>query len=152
MRLTRSIRFAAIVAAAALVLAACSSSKSSSTATSATTAATAGVVKDADTLHLAYLADMSVPDPDVFYDIEGNSVILSTLPTRTPASLTSDPSRRPLASPKRAFKCNFLRKGLMSPDAFRIRKMRTVIETSTSIPTRSWLSDTVFVVLGMAFI
>lgn len=30
-----------------------------------------------DTLRLPYLADMSVPDPDVFYDIEGNSVILN---------------------------------------------------------------------------
>ncbi|MDQ1710241.1 MAG: peptide/nickel transport system substrate-binding protein, partial [Frankiaceae bacterium] len=29
------------------------------------------------TLHLAYLADMSVPDPDVFYDIDGNALILS---------------------------------------------------------------------------
>ena len=28
-------------------------------------------------LRIPYLADMSVPDPDVFYDIEGNSVILN---------------------------------------------------------------------------
>ena len=30
-----------------------------------------------DTLRVGFLADMSVPDPDIFYDIEGNSVILS---------------------------------------------------------------------------
>jgi len=30
-----------------------------------------------DVLRIPYLADMSVPDPDVFYDIEGNSVILN---------------------------------------------------------------------------
>jgi peptide/nickel transport system substrate-binding protein len=29
-------------------------------------------------LRIPYLADMSVPDPDVFYDVEGNSVILNT--------------------------------------------------------------------------
>jgi peptide/nickel transport system substrate-binding protein len=32
---------------------------------------------DPDTLTVPFLADMSVPDPDVFYDIEGNSVILA---------------------------------------------------------------------------
>jgi len=31
-----------------------------------------------DVLRIPYLADMSVPDPDVFYDVEGNSVILNT--------------------------------------------------------------------------
>jgi peptide/nickel transport system substrate-binding protein len=31
----------------------------------------------ADTLRIPFLADMNVPDPDIFYDIEGNSVILS---------------------------------------------------------------------------
>jgi peptide/nickel transport system substrate-binding protein len=30
-----------------------------------------------DTLRIPYLADMSVPDPDVFYDVEGNAVILN---------------------------------------------------------------------------
>ncbi|GAC1440983.1 MAG: ABC transporter substrate-binding protein [Solirubrobacteraceae bacterium] len=30
------------------------------------------------TLRVGFLADMSVPDPDVFYDIEGNSLILGT--------------------------------------------------------------------------
>src|SRR3954467_9349630 len=60
----------------AMVLAACGSSKSKSTDTTAAGAATA--TAGGGTLHLAYLGDMSVPDPDVFYDIEGNTVILST--------------------------------------------------------------------------
>ena len=44
-----------------LVLAACSSSSKSSTSASSSAGS--------DTLHLDYLADMSTPDPDVFYDI-----------------------------------------------------------------------------------
>jgi len=47
-----------------------SSSTTSSTATSSASSAS-------DILRIPYLADMSVPDPDIFYDIEGNSVILS---------------------------------------------------------------------------
>jgi len=51
--------------AAALTIAGCGSTeKKTPTATS-------------DVLRIPYLADMSVPDPDVFYDIEGNSVILN---------------------------------------------------------------------------
>jgi peptide/nickel transport system substrate-binding protein len=65
----------ALAAAALLVLAACGSDKSADS--TSTTALSSGTVKDGDTLHLAYLADMSLPDPDVFYDIEGNTVILS---------------------------------------------------------------------------
>jgi peptide/nickel transport system substrate-binding protein len=56
------------VVAGLMLLAACSSSAKSPTA------AAGG---KSDTLHIAYLADMSTPDPDVFYDIEGNEVILS---------------------------------------------------------------------------
>lgn len=41
------------------------------------TAAGGGGGATGDVLRIPYLADMSVPDPDVFYDIEGNSVILS---------------------------------------------------------------------------
>jgi len=52
-----------------VALAACSSSSGSTKAASTSS--------KTDTLHLAYLADMSTPDPDVFYDIEGNTVILS---------------------------------------------------------------------------
>ena len=74
-RRTRSL-FAVVTVVLAMVAAACGSSKSSS-ASSGTTASPAAGSSNA-TLHLAYLADMSVPDPDVFYDIEGNTVILST--------------------------------------------------------------------------
>ena len=42
----------------------------------------------------------------------GNRVILSILPTRTPARRTSEPSRKPFASAKRAFKCSFLAEGI----------------------------------------
>jgi peptide/nickel transport system substrate-binding protein len=56
----------AVLLAAAVALAGCGSTakKDSSTGSS-------------DVLRIPYLADMSVPDPDVFYDIEGNSVILN---------------------------------------------------------------------------
>jgi peptide/nickel transport system substrate-binding protein len=60
----------ALLVAGLLTLAACSSSSKTSASSSSKTGNT-------DTLHLAYLADMSTPDPDVFYDIEGNTVILS---------------------------------------------------------------------------
>ncbi len=36
-----------------------------------------GATGSSDVLRIPYLADMSVPDPDVFYDIEGNSMILN---------------------------------------------------------------------------
>jgi peptide/nickel transport system substrate-binding protein len=54
---------------AALAVAACGST------TSKTSLSTAS--STSDVLTIPYLADMSVPDPDIFYDIEGNSVILS---------------------------------------------------------------------------
>jgi peptide/nickel transport system substrate-binding protein len=53
---------------------ACSSSKSSSSSGSSATSSSSTKT----TLKLAFLGDMSVPDPDVFYDIEGNTVILSS--------------------------------------------------------------------------
>ena len=62
-------RVFSLLAAVGLVLSACSS-KSSTTGAPSTPSVNG-------TLNLAYLADMSVPDPDVFYDIEGNTVILS---------------------------------------------------------------------------
>lgn len=77
MSLPRHLRLlAAVGVTVSLIVAGCSSSSPSTTATP-TGAAGTGQVKDGGTLHLAYLADMSVPDPDVFYDIEGNTVILS---------------------------------------------------------------------------
>jgi peptide/nickel transport system substrate-binding protein len=59
----------AMLALAVLVtVAGCGAASSTS---SSTTSSTSNV------LRIPYLADMSVPDPDIFYDIEGNSVILS---------------------------------------------------------------------------
>ncbi len=55
----------AVAVAVAVALAGCGSTEKKST--SATS----------DVLRIPYLADMSVPDPDVFYDVEGNSVILN---------------------------------------------------------------------------
>ncbi len=62
----------ALLAALLLAVAPLSSCGGSSSTTSATNSASASNV-----LTIPYLADMSVPDPDIFYDIEGNSVILS---------------------------------------------------------------------------
>jgi peptide/nickel transport system substrate-binding protein len=57
---------AALAVALVPAIAGCSSSATSTGATAS------------DVLRIPYLGDMSVPDPDIFYDIEGNSVILST--------------------------------------------------------------------------
>jgi peptide/nickel transport system substrate-binding protein len=62
----------ALIAALGLVLAGCGAASTSSN-TGTTGGSGAG-----DTLRVPYLGDMSVPDPDIFYDIEGNSVILSS--------------------------------------------------------------------------
>ena len=51
-----------------LALAGCGSQKKADSGTAGTS----------DVLRIPYLADMSVPDPDVFYDVEGNAVILNT--------------------------------------------------------------------------
>ncbi|MCW3013925.1 MAG: transporter substrate-binding protein [Solirubrobacterales bacterium] len=62
-------------AALALAVAGCGAK----TKDEAATAASGGTpAAGSDVLNIPYLADMSVPDPDVFYDIEGNSVILNT--------------------------------------------------------------------------
>jgi peptide/nickel transport system substrate-binding protein len=61
----------ALTAIVATILAGCGAS-------STTTGSSTGGASANDVLRVPYLADMSVPDPDVFYDIEGNSVILST--------------------------------------------------------------------------
>jgi len=65
-RTRRGIRWSALVIALGLLTAACGGKGTTSAGSSPST-----------TLKLAYLGDMSVPDPDVFYDIEGNTVILS---------------------------------------------------------------------------
>jgi len=59
----------AVLALAVLVtVAGCGAASSTSSSTASSTS---------NVLRIPYLADMSVPDPDIFYDIEGNSVILS---------------------------------------------------------------------------
>lgn len=77
---------AALCAIAIVVAAAACGGSDSKKATptagrgAASPAASAAVAKSSGstTLKLVFLGDMSVPDPDVFYDIEGNTVILST--------------------------------------------------------------------------
>jgi peptide/nickel transport system substrate-binding protein len=61
----------ALIAVLVPILAGCGAA-STSTSSSSASGSTTG-----DILRIPYLADMSVPDPDIFYDIEGNSVILS---------------------------------------------------------------------------
>jgi peptide/nickel transport system substrate-binding protein len=59
--------------AVALVAAACGGSNSASSGPSAAALAVSG----SHTLSLAFGADMQVPDPDIFYEIEGNAVVTS---------------------------------------------------------------------------
>src|SRR2546430_5823182 len=47
------------------------------TASASSPAKTAGASSDATTLHMAFNADMQVPDPDIFYEVEGNEVVTS---------------------------------------------------------------------------
>ncbi len=68
----RRSRLATLVAAVALVAAACSGGSDSGEG-----GATA-IAGDAETLNLAFFADMQVPDPDIFYEVEGNQVVTST--------------------------------------------------------------------------
>jgi peptide/nickel transport system substrate-binding protein len=64
----------ALAALVALAAAGCgATTKNTGTASAGGGGATKG-----DVLRIPYLGDMSVPDPDIFYDIEGNSVILNT--------------------------------------------------------------------------
>ena len=67
------LRWCAPAAALAIALAGCSSGSSPSTG--AQSAALA--VSRSHTLNLAFGADMQVPDPDIFYEIEGNAVVTS---------------------------------------------------------------------------
>ncbi len=69
----RRLRPAAVtLAATALVAGACGSSTASSGPSSASLA-----VSSSHTINLAFGADMQVPDPDIFYEIEGNAVVTS---------------------------------------------------------------------------
>jgi peptide/nickel transport system substrate-binding protein len=62
---------------AATAIAGCGSS-SKSTSSAAAAAPATSTKAGSDVLRIPYLGDMSVPDPDIFYDIEGNNVILSS--------------------------------------------------------------------------
>lgn len=65
---------AGVMATAALALPACGAGTSS--AASAPSSAALNV-SASHTLNLAFGADMQVPDPDIFYEIEGNAVVTS---------------------------------------------------------------------------
>lgn len=65
----RTTTLLAVLAAGALAVTGCGSAEKKDSASTSS--------GDSKTLRIPYLADMSVPDPDVFYDIEGNGVILS---------------------------------------------------------------------------
>jgi peptide/nickel transport system substrate-binding protein len=87
---TIRLAFGALCAVGALALTGCgAASTTPSTGSSAT--AGGGASTASQILRIPYLGDMSVPDPDIFYDIEGNSVILSSydgLVTYAPNSTT----------------------------------------------------------------
>jgi peptide/nickel transport system substrate-binding protein len=59
------------------LLAASCSSKSTPSTTGSNSSTTAANVTAPAVVNLGYVADMQVPDPDVFYEIEGNSVVTS---------------------------------------------------------------------------
>lgn len=73
--MSRTRAIVTLAAAAAVVLAACSSSSHSSSTSSAAGAAASSVTAPA-VVNIGYTADMGQPpDPDIFYEIEGNSVV-----------------------------------------------------------------------------
>ena len=83
-RRSRTARILWLALAGAFVLSGCGAASTTSPG-GGTTSGTAGTgsagssgSSAGEILRIPYLADMSVPDPDVFYDIEGNSVILSS--------------------------------------------------------------------------
>ena len=74
----RGVAALVVVSAAVLALASCgSSSKSDAGGTATTTASGSADKAKLETINLAYNADMQVPDPDIFYELEGNSVTTS---------------------------------------------------------------------------
>jgi peptide/nickel transport system substrate-binding protein len=76
MKLSRARLAPICLVAGAFALAGCGAA--STTGGTSSTGASTGGSAASQILRIPYLADMSVPDPDIFYDIEGNSVILST--------------------------------------------------------------------------
>jgi len=81
-------RVAALAVTAALVVAACSSSSSKSGSTASTGSSGSGSSSNSGgsggakvtapaVVNIGFVADMGVPDPDIFYELEGNVVITS---------------------------------------------------------------------------
>jgi peptide/nickel transport system substrate-binding protein len=70
----RSTRLTVVVATLAATIAV---SVPAVTASASSPAKTASASSDATTLHMAFNADMQVPDPDIFYEVEGNEVVTS---------------------------------------------------------------------------
>jgi peptide/nickel transport system substrate-binding protein len=96
--------------AAAIMIGGCGSA-----AKTTSTGGTSGAASDV--LRIPYLGDMSVPDPDVFYDIEGNNVILSSydgLLTYAPgtSTITADLASSWSVSPDRLTYTFHLRPGV----------------------------------------
>ncbi|HEY5196160.1 MAG TPA: ABC transporter substrate-binding protein [Solirubrobacteraceae bacterium] len=78
MKLSRARLAPICLVAGALALAGCGAASTTSSPGTSTSGSGASSSATDQILRIPYLADMSVPDPDIFYDIEGNSVILST--------------------------------------------------------------------------
>ena len=64
----------ALVAVVGLLAVACGGSDDSSSSTSDSSSSSGS---DSTTLNMAFTADMQVPDPDIFYELEGNQVVTS---------------------------------------------------------------------------
>jgi peptide/nickel transport system substrate-binding protein len=76
----RRIHSLAAWAACPLLVAGAACSSSSKPSTSGTGSSTTGAASNATApavVNIGYVADMQVPDPDVFYELEGNSVMTS---------------------------------------------------------------------------
>ncbi|MCU1428043.1 MAG: transporter substrate-binding protein [Actinomycetia bacterium] len=73
---TRWLRLAALVAALALAVAACGGTSSGNASSGNNGGGNGGAAST--TLRTAFVADMQVPDPDIFYETEGNQVVMST--------------------------------------------------------------------------
>ena len=73
----RRIRRLTAAATVALSATACGSSSSSSSSPTSPSPGSSGSapVSAPSTVNIGYTADMQVPDPDIFYEIEGNSVV-----------------------------------------------------------------------------
>jgi peptide/nickel transport system substrate-binding protein len=69
---------AAACVACAVAIAGCGGGSTSTGSGGGAATPASGTTAVSDVLRVPYLADMSVPDPDIFYDIEGNSVILNS--------------------------------------------------------------------------